>query len=80
MGDCNNSAGANNCPSCGQRVCQSNCTWSTCQSRVTGGCLDDHWECCGAGSGQWKWCNKDSCKYNGCEGCAGSSYCLDECG
>ena len=76
-GTCRNGAGNNTCPSCGQRVCQDNCTWGPCVSRVAGGCLDDHWRCCG--SGRWQWCDPSSCNFYPCDSCQGDAECLSGC-
>jgi hypothetical protein len=57
-------------------VCQANCTWGACESK--GRCLDDHWQCCGAG--RWQWCNPDSCEYYPCDACNGAVDCTRSCG
>lgn len=62
---------------CGVERCSASCTWSSCQPRVTGGCLCNNesptsgcraFQCCtpsGGGRG-WQFCNPSTCEYNPC--------------
>jgi len=64
--------------SCGEEVCQSDCTWGSCQPKSTSECLyisptsgvaGGNWRCCGSSS--WQFC-LSSCNWStDCAACSG---------